>query len=103
MIVMVEDIEKIVDEFLDISEKQLTSMEEKIKKCDIIGIFNDYALISVNLQNASNLIPDLSEFVRMHKMMEVHKIHDKKHELVKTIPEHCKFETKEPFRYVKKP
>lgn len=84
-----------VNKFIEIARKQLNSMENKIKNCDVIGIIDSYALITTNLQNASTWVPELPTFVREEKMKEIHNIHDKKHDLLKTIPDFCRCDTKE--------
>lgn len=96
-----EDIEPAVDRFLNIARNQLNTLEENIKKCNMSGIIDSYAFISVNLQNASSLAPDLS--TRAKKMEEILDIHDKKHKLIDNICNICECKPKEPFRYVKEP
>lgn len=98
---MTDEIENNVNTFLDIAEKQLKSLEGKVKRCDILGIIDSYALISTNLQNAANWIPDLPPATRSEKMDKLHKIHDFKHKFVKAIPNICECKPKEPFRIVK--
>lgn len=82
-----EDIESVVDGFLNIARNKLNTLEENIKKCDIGGIIDSYASISANLQSASNLAPDLS--TRAKKMEEILDIHDKKHKFVDNIFNFC--------------
>jgi len=100
---MSEDIKTTVGKHLDVAERQVISLKEKIKRCDFIGVVDSYALISNALQNASELIPDLDLAIRDKEMKKVLELHDKKHELVKSIPNFCECKTKEPFRFVKEP
>jgi hypothetical protein len=90
-----------VDKFLEISRNQLESMKDKVKRCNMLGVIDSYFIISTNLQNAAQIIPDLPPALRDEKMKEVHRIHDKKHEIVKTINDFCRCEAKTPYRYVK--